>query len=83
MQLNVTCPWISRQLFLFVHPDNFQIALSASHQMVLYVVDRLDVERFLPEFAGYQGRPKEDRRSILRAFVAKAVLNLPTTTLMI
>jgi len=47
--------------------------------MVLYVLDRLDVERFLPEFEGYQGRPKEDRRSILRAFVAKAVLNLPTT----
>ncbi len=79
MQLNVTCPWISRQLFLFVHPDNFQIELSGSHQMVLYVLDRLDFELFLPEFAGYQGRPKEDRRSILRAFVAKAVLNLPTT----
>lgn len=79
MQLNVTCPWISRQLFLFVHPDNFQIELSASHQMVLYVLDRLDVERFLPGCADYQGRPKEDRCSILRAFVAKAILNLPTT----
>lgn len=79
MQIKLTRPWISRQLFLFVHPDNFQVELSESHQAVLYVLDRLNFEQLLPVFSGYQGRPREDRHAVFRSFVAKSILNLTTT----
>jgi len=79
MQINVTRPWISCQLFLFVNPHDGKIELSKSHESILYVLDRLDFEQFIQVFMGYQGRPKENRQAILRSFVAKAILNLPTT----
>jgi hypothetical protein len=41
------------------------------------------VERFLPSSRGFVGRPPKDRVALARAFVAKAVLDLPTTEALI
>jgi|LakMenE18May11ns_1017448.scaffolds.fasta_scaffold9795187_2 hypothetical protein len=79
MQDKVTRPWISRQLFLFTHPNDLKADLSLKHEDVLYVLDRLDFEQFIPMPSQYQGRPKEDRCAILRSFVAKSILNCATT----
>lgn len=79
MQDKVTRPWISSQLFLFTHPNDLKADLSIKHEDVLYVLDRLEFERFIPMAYASQGRPKEDRCAILRSFVAKSILNCATT----
>ena len=37
------------------------------------------VEALLPYFRGQVGRPEEDRAALARAFIAKAVFDIPTT----
>ena len=39
----------------------------------------LRVEALLPYFRGQVGRPEEDRAALARAFIAKAVFDIPTT----
>ena len=41
------------------------------------------VERFLASFYALPGRPQEDRAALARAFIAKAVFQLPTTRALI
>jgi hypothetical protein len=54
-------------------------ALTAKHEQIVLVLDSLGLETHVPAPPGGRGRPQEDRRAIARAFVAKAVLNLPST----
>jgi hypothetical protein len=54
--------------------------LTAQHERIVLVLDSLGLETHVPGPPGGRGRPPEDRRAIARAFVAKAVLNLPSTT---
>ena len=46
-------------------------------------LDVIGLEAFVPEPSRGAGRPPEDRRALARAFVAKAVLGVPTTTALI
>src|SRR5271163_4896605 len=46
-------------------------------------LDVIGLEAFVPEPSRGAGRPAEDRRALARAFVAKAVLGVPTTTALI
>ena len=46
-------------------------------------LDVIGLEAFVPEPPRGPGRPPEDRRALARAFVAKAVLGIPTTTALI
>ena len=41
------------------------------------------IEAFLPSWPGLPGRPPSERAILARAFVAKAVFNFPTTSLLI
>ena len=50
---------------------------------VIKVLEFVDIERFVPSSQGFVGRPAEYRSQIARAFVAKAVLNIPTTEALI
>jgi hypothetical protein len=52
---------------------------TVQHERIVLVLDMLGLERHVPPPPGGRGRPPEDRRAIARAFVAKAVLDLPTT----
>ena len=54
--------------------------LTSKHEQIVLVLDSLGLETHVPGPPGGRGRPPEDRRAIARAFVAKAVLNLPSTT---
>src|SRR5271156_301539 len=47
------------------------------------ILDVIGLEAFVPEPPRGAGRPPEDRRALARAFVAKAVLGVPTTTALI
>ena len=46
-------------------------------------LDVIGLEAFVPEPPRGAGRPPEDRRALARAFVAKAVLGIPTTKALI
>ena len=46
-------------------------------------LDVIGLEAFVPEPPRGPGRPPEDRRALARAFVAKAVLGIPTTSALI
>jgi Transposase DDE domain/Transposase domain (DUF772) len=50
---------------------------------VIRVLELVNMERFVPSSQGRVGRPAEDRSPIARAFVAKAVLDIPTTEALI
>jgi hypothetical protein len=50
----------------------------------MWMLDMVQVQRFVAgPFVRCLGRPSHDRRSLLRAFLAKALFNLPTTEALI
>jgi len=57
--------------------------LTEQHQLFVTVVDMTGIEAFVPHWHGLPGRPLSERAPLARAFVAKAVLNLPTTQMLI
>lgn len=66
-------PWLGEQLG----------PLTESHKRVITALEVADVEAFVQAWRGLPGRPPHDRAALARAFVAKAVLDLPTTTMLI
>ena len=57
--------------------------LSRHHQQLVSVLGMARIEAFVPNWQGVPGRPLSERAALARAFVAKAVFNLPTTRLLI
>ena len=75
--------WSFIQPFLFPFLREEVDPLTAKHEQLIYVLDTIGLEAYVRAEAGGPGRPREDRRAIARAFVAKAVLGLPTTRALI
>jgi hypothetical protein len=75
--------WDHIQGFLFPMLREEVGPLTAQHERLIIVLDVARVETFVQMWSGLPGRPLEDRHALARAFVAKAVLNLPTTTSLI
>jgi hypothetical protein len=59
------------------------LELSPALEKVIRVLEFTQVDHFIPSSRGFIGRPPKDRVALARAFVAKAVLNLPTTEALI
>lgn len=59
--------------------EEMALELSPALEKVIRVLELVQVERFIPSSRGWVGAPPKDRLALARAFVAKAVLNLPTT----
>src|SRR5664279_701412 len=57
--------------------------LNVRHQQFVSVLGLARIETFLPGWHGLVGRPPAERAALARSFIAKAVFNLPTTTLLI
>lgn len=57
--------------------------LTDKHRQVVTVLGLVNVEAFIPWRGVQAGRPPQDRAAIARAFVAKAICNLPTTRVLI
>jgi hypothetical protein len=57
--------------------------LTEDHERLVTVLGMVRIETFVQVVDGWPGRPPEDRPALARAFVAKAVFDLPTTSMLI
>jgi hypothetical protein len=76
----LTNSWDHIQGFLFPMLREEVGPLTAQHERLVVVLDVARVEAFVQMWSGLPGRPPEDRHALARAFVAKAVLDLATTS---
>ena len=75
--------WDHVQNFLFPHLRDEVGPMTPLHQRVAFVFDFAAFEACIRTFDGLPGRPLKDRFALARAFVAKAVMNIPTTSALI
>lgn len=71
--------WSNVQAFLFPALEEELGPLTPKHCEVVRILDLVRIEEFVPDAHGLPWRPARDRAAMARAFIAKAVLNLPTT----
>jgi hypothetical protein len=79
----LTRQWWRIQEDLFPAVEEDLGPLSEKHRTLIVVLETVGVERFLPYVHGLVGRPLAERTALARAFIAKAVFNLPTTRVLI
>jgi hypothetical protein len=75
--------WIGRQPELFPSLEEQLDPLTAKLERLIVILDTLGLETYVAPPSRGRGRPADDRLQIARAFVAKAVLNIPTTSAVI
>lgn len=75
--------WHSVQLSLFPWLAEELGELSQKQQQLIRTLELLRIEEYLPYYSGCVGHPEAERSVIARAFVAKAVYNMPTTRMLI
>ena len=73
---------LQRELFPMVEADLGE-PLTAPLQRLIRIWELIGIERFVPPSRGEVGRPPRERHALARAFVAKTVLNLPTTVALV
>lgn len=73
--------FLQRDLFAWQEEENLDI--TPKLQEVIKILEFVQIERYVPSYRGCVGRHGECRPEIARAFVAKQVLNLPTTEALI
>ena len=71
--------WFRFQRELFPWLEEALGPLGERYQRLVRVVELVRVEEWLPYSRGWRGRPLKDRAALARAFLAKAVLDVPTT----
>lgn len=54
--------------------------LNEAGRRLVAALELIPLSRFIPSSQGWNGRPPRDRNTIARAFVAKAIYNLPRTS---
>ncbi len=83
MREMLTSTWNHIQGFLFPMLREEVGPLTPQHERLVTVLDVARIEAFVRMWPGLPGRPLADRHALARAFVAKAVFNLPTTLALI
>lgn len=84
LKLKLSQHWNSIQGNLFPWLEEELPPLSKKQQQLVTILEMVRIEQFLVPFtSGFRGRPEKNRGSIARAFVAKSVYNIPTTTMLI
>jgi Transposase DDE domain/Transposase domain (DUF772) len=79
----LTNTWDHIQGFLFPMLQEEVGLLTDKHRQIVSVLEVARPETCVIEWRGLPGRPLEDRKALARAFVAKAVLGLPSTSALI
>ena len=79
----ITNSWNHIQGFLFPLLREEVGPLSYQHERLAIVLDMAGIEAFRLMCSGLPGRPQKDRYALARAFIAKTVFNLPTTSSLI
>jgi len=75
--------WASIQGTLFPWLQEELDTLTKKQQQLIEILELVRIEEFLPNYFGCEGRPQKTRSAIARAFVAKMVYNIDTTTFLI
>lgn len=75
--------WDHVQGFLFPMLREAAGPLTERHERLVVVLEVAGVESFVQTWRGLPGRPLKDRHALARAFVAKAVFGLPTTSALV
>ena len=83
MRQMLTSTWNHIQGFLFPMLREEVGPLTPQHERLVTVLDVGRIEAFVQMWPGLPGRPPADRHALARAFVAKAVFNIPTTLALI
>ena len=76
----LTSSWDHIQGFLFPMLREEVGPLTVQHERLVVVLEIARIEALVQMRPGLPGRPVEDRHALARTFVAKAVLDLPTTS---
>ena len=71
--------WYVFQQELFPRLEGELGPMGERYELFVAVLELVRVEALLPYFRGQVGRPEEDRAALARAFIAKAVFDVPTT----
>ena len=71
--------WYAFQQELFPRLEGELGPMGERYELFVAVLELVRVEALLPYFRGQAGRPEEDRAALARAFIAKAVFDVPTT----
>ena len=71
--------WYAFQQELFPRLESELGPMGERCELFVAVLELVRVEALLPYFRGQVGRPEEDRAALARAFIAKAVFDIPTT----
>ena len=74
--------WYAFQQELFPRLESELGPMGERYELFVAVLELVRVEALLP-FRGQVGRPEEDRAALARAFIAKAVFDIPTTRALI
>jgi DDE family transposase/transposase-like protein DUF772 len=83
LRASLSNTWSHIQGFLFPMLRDEVGPLTDKLKQVVVVLEVAHIEAFVHMWPGLQGRPPADRHAIARAFVAKAVLGLPQTNMLI
>ena len=75
--------WQSIQHALFPQLEHVLGPLTAKQQQLVQTLEVIRIERWIPGRFRVPGRPPKDRAAIARAFVAKAVYDMPTTRVLL
>ncbi len=75
--------WSTIQGTLFPRLQEELDPLTKKQQQLIEILELVRIEDFLPDYFGCEGRPQKTRSAIARAFVAKMVYNVDTTTFLI
>jgi hypothetical protein len=76
---NISQYWYRVQLELFPWIEDTVGELSVKQRLLVSILELVRIEEFVPCMSGLPGRNRKERAAIARAFVAKAVYNMPTT----
>src|SRR4030042_1654066 len=71
--------WLRIQSNLFPWLEEELGELTEKEQKLVTTLELIQIERFTIFSGSLRGRPQKERAAIARAFVAKAVYNMPTT----
>ena len=80
---NLSESWSHIQGQLFPRLQEEVGPLQECHRRLVAVLEMARIEAFVQMIHGLPGRPPADRFALARAYTAKAVLNLPTTAMLI
>lgn len=76
---NLSQYWSKIQGTLFPRLEEDLDPLTQKQQQLITILEVVRIEQFIPDYRGYEGRPRKTRTAIARSFVAKMVYNMTTT----